>query len=196
MPKGVEEGIVKGIYPLKPHETQQGQHKIQLFGSASILRETLRAQEILAAEYNISADVWSVTSYKELRRDALETERWNMLHPTRRQKKPYIVKVLEKTDGPIVAASDYMKSLPEMIRPWVPEDMTVLGTDGFGRSDTRQALRRHFEVDAECIAVAALYALAKQGKIKREQVATAIDELGIDPAKVDPVSAGPVTTYY
>ncbi len=196
MSKGVEEGIVKGIYPLKPHETQQGQHKIQLFGSASILRETLRAQEILAAEYNISADVWSVTSYKELRRDALETERWNMLHPTRRQKKPYIVKILEKTDGPIVAASDYMKSLPEMIRPWVPEDMTVLGTDGFGRSDTRQALRRHFEVDAECIAVAALYALAKQGKIKREQVATAIDELGIDPAKVDPVSAGPVTTYY
>ena len=119
-----------------------------------------------------------------------------MLYPTRRRKKPYIVKVLEKTDGPIVAASDYMKSLPEMIRSWVPEDMTVLGTDGFGRSDTRQALRRHFEVDAECIAVAALYALAKQGKIKREQVATAIDELGIDPAKVDPVSAGPVTTYY
>ena len=119
-----------------------------------------------------------------------------MLHPTRRKKKPYIVKILEKTDGPIVAASDYMKSLPEMIRPWVPEDLMVLGTDGFGRSDTRQALRRHFEVDAECIAVGALYVLAKQGKIKREQVATAIDELGIDPAKVDPVSAGPVTTYY
>ena len=119
-----------------------------------------------------------------------------MLHPTRRQKKPYIVKVLEKTDGPIVAASDYMKSLPEMIRPWVPEDMTVLGTDGFGRSDTRQALRRHFEVDAECIAVAALYALAKQGKIKREQVDIAIEELGINPEKIDPVSAGPVTTYY
>ena len=196
MPKGVEEGIIKGIYRLKPHKVQQGQHKIQLFGSASILRETLRAQEILASEYNVSADVWSVTSYKELRRDALEAERWNMLHPTRRQKKPYITKVLEKTDGPIVAASDYMKSLPEMIRPWVPEDIFTLGTDGFGRSDTRQALRRHFEVDAECIAVAALYALAKQGKIKREQVATAIDELGIDPEKIDPVSVGPTTSYY
>ena len=196
MPEGVEEGIIKGIYPLKAHEMQQGQHKVQLFGSASILRETLRAQEILAAEYHISADVWSVTSYKELRRDALEAERWNMLHPTRRRKKPYLAKVLEKADGPIVAASDYMKALPEMIRPWVPEDLIALGTDGFGRSDTRQALRRHFEVDAECIAVAALYALAQQGKIKREQVATAIDELGIDPEKVDPISAGPVTTYY
>ena len=117
MPEGVEEGIIKGIYPLKAHEMQQGQHKVQLFGSASILRETLRAQEILAAEYNISADVWSVTSYKELRRDALEAERWNMLHPTRRRKKPYLAKVLEKADGPIVAASDYMKALPEMIRP-------------------------------------------------------------------------------
>ena len=196
MPKGVEEGIIKGIYRLKPHKTQKTQHKVQLFGSASILREVLRAQEILANEYNVSADVWSVTSYKELRTDALEAERWNMLHPTRRQKKPYITKVLEKSDGPIVAASDYMKALPEMIRPWVPEEMTVLGTDGFGRSDTRKALRRHFEVDAECIAVAALYALAKQGKIKREQVATAIDELGIDPDKINPASAGPTTSYY
>lgn len=196
MPKGIEEGIIKGIYRLKPHKAHKGQHKVQLFGSASILREILRAQEILVAEFNVSADVWSVTSYKELRRDALEAERWNMLHPTRRQKKPYIAKVLEKADGPIIAASDYMKSLPDMIRPWVPEDMTTLGTDGFGRSDTRQALRRHFEVDAESIAVGALYALAKQGKIKREQVATAIDELDIDPEKVDPVSAGSTTTYY
>ena len=195
MPEGVEEGILKGIYPLKPHKAQKGQLKLQLFGSASILRETLRAQEILAEQFNVSADVWSVTSYKELRRDALEVERWNMLHPTKRQKKPYITKVLEKADGPIVAASDYMKTLPDMVRPWVPEDMVTLGTDGFGRSDTRESLRRHFEVDAECIAVGALYALAKQGKIKREQVAQAIETLGIDPEKVDPVSAGPITTY-
>jgi pyruvate dehydrogenase E1 component len=195
MPEGVEEGIIKGIYRLKTHQPEKGQHKVQLFGSASILRETLRAQEILADRFNVSADVWSVTSYKELRRDALEVERWNMLHPTKRQKKPYITKMLEKTDGPVVAASDYMKTLPDMIRPWILEDMVSLGTDGFGRSDTRKALRRHFEVDAECIAVAALYALANQGKIKREQVAGAIDDLGIDPEKIDPVSAGPLTTY-
>ncbi|MDA0747983.1 MAG: pyruvate dehydrogenase (acetyl-transferring), homodimeric type, partial [bacterium] len=194
-PKGVEEGILKGIYRLQESNLEKGQHKVQLFGSASILRKALEAQKILSERYNVSADVWSVTSYKELRRDALETERWNMLHPTRRPRKPYITKSLEKTEGPVIAASDYMKTLPDLIRPWVPNQMQVLGTDGFGRSDSREALRRHFEVDAESITVAALYALCKQGKIEKEQVAKAIKDLGIDPEKVDPVAAGPTIAY-
>jgi pyruvate dehydrogenase E1 component len=196
MPEGATEGILKGIYKLKAGERKKGQLKLQLFGSGSILREALRAQEILADRFRVSADVWSVTSYKELRREALEVERWNMLHPAaRRPRKPYITKVLEKAEGPIVAASDYMKTLPDMIRPWIPGDLHALGADGFGRSDSREALRRHFEVDAESIAVGALYALSKQCKVEKEQVKKAIQDLGIDPEKVDPVAAGPVISY-
>ena len=192
MPEGAAEGILKGIYKFKAGERKKGWHKVQLFGSGSILRETLRAQEILADRFQVSADVWSVTSYKELRRDALETERWNMLHPTKPPRRPYIAKVLERAEGPVVAASDYMKSLPDLVRPWVPEEMQTLGTDGFGRSDTREALRRHFEVDAESTAIAALYALSKQGRLQSEQVEKAVQDLNIDPDKADPVAAGPV----
>lgn len=192
MPEGSQEGIIRGIYKLTDGDRKKGAHRVQLFGSAAILKQVLRAQEILADRYNVSGDVWSVTSYKELRQDALDCERWNMLHPTKRQRKPYITKVLEKTEGPVIAASDYMKVLPDMIRPWVPDDLFSMGTDGFGRSDSRQALRRHFEVDAESIAVGTLYALSKQGKVKRETVQKAIDELGIDAEKANPMSAGPV----
>ena len=192
MPVGVDEGILKGIYKLKDGPKKKGAVKVQLFGSGSLLSEVLRAQEILAERFNISGDVWSVTSYKELRRDALACERWNMLHPTKRQKRPYISNVLEKAEGPIIAVTDYMKILPDMIRQWVPEELYAMGTDGFGRSETRPELRRHFEVDAECIAVGALHTLAKQGKIKRETVQSAIDSLDIDPDKADPASAGPV----
>ncbi len=190
MPEGVEEGILRGIYKFK--EGGKGALKVQLFGSGGILKDVIRAQQLLADRFNVSADVWSVTSYKELRQDALAAERWNMLHPTEPQKEPYITETLENAEGPIVAASDYMKVLPDMIRPWVPEDLLALGTDGFGRSETREALRRHFEVDAESIAIGALHALAKQGRVSREDVQKAIDELGIDPDKADPASAGPV----
>jgi len=137
----------------------------------------------------VQADVWSVTSYKELRRDALACERWNLLHPTEPPRKSYLESLLAKEDGVFVAASDFMKSLPEMIQKWVPGGLFALGTDGFGRSDDREALRRHFEVDAECIAVAALSRLMHRNEMKPEQVQRAIQDLGIDPNKADPVRA-------
>jgi pyruvate dehydrogenase E1 component len=191
MPKGVEEGILKGLYKFStmPDKTKDGQPmpKAHIFGSGSILREALRAQTILAEKYAVSADVWSATSYKELRRDALAVERWNMLHPTEPPRKPYITQLLEKEEGVFVAASDYMKLVPEQAARWVPGGMYSLGTDGFGRSDTREALRRFFEVDAECITIAVLYQLAQRGTIKLAQVQKAITELGVDPEKPEPV---------
>ena len=189
IPEGAQEGILKGLYKFKVGEQRQGWPRVHLFGSGAILREALRAQTILAGQFGVSADVWSATSYKELRRDALAVERWNMLHPTKRPRKPYVTKLLEKEEGPVVAASDYMKALPDMIAPWTPGGLQALGTDGFGRSDSRAALRRHFEVDAESIAVAALYALLRQGKVKKERVEEAIRALGVDPEKPDPVTA-------
>jgi pyruvate dehydrogenase E1 component len=195
MPEGVEEGILKGIYRINEGAALDKGLKVQLFGSGSILREAQRAQTILAEKFGVSADVWSVTSYKELRREALEVDRWNMLHPTVAPKKSYIGTILEGVQGPVVAASDYMKILPDMIRPWACQPLVSLGTDGFGRSDTREALRRHFEVDAESIAVAALHALSGQGKLKNDDVEKAIRILEIDPDKADPVSCGPATTY-
>lgn len=190
MPEDTREGILRGLYKFRAADNPRakGVHKAHIFGSGSILREALRAQEILAEKYKVAADVWSATSYKELRRDALEVERWNLLHPTKKPKKPYVVRLLEKQQGPFVAATDYMKMVPEQIGRWVPGGIYALGTDGFGRSDTRQALRRFFEVDAECITIAVLSQLAKQGKIKTEQVQKAIDELGVDPDKPDPVT--------
>ena len=195
MPEGAGEGIIRGIYKLKEASLETAAHQVQLFGSGAILREAIRARSILAERYGVSAQVWSVTSYKELRRDALETERWNRLHPSEPARKPYIAEALADAAGPVVAASDYMKILPDMIRPWVPLDLVSLGTDGFGRSDTREALRRHFEVDAECIAVAALHALSSQGRIGPDRVARAIEDLGVDPAKANPVAAGPTLSY-
>jgi pyruvate dehydrogenase E1 component len=195
MPEGSEEGILKGIYKISEGDPLEGRPKAQLLGSGSILREALRAQEILADRFGVSTDVWSVTSYKELRRDALAAERWNMLHPAKRVRKPYITKALAGSEGPVIAASDNMRSLPDMVRQWLPGDLHALGTDGFGRSESREALRRHFEVDAECIALATLYALSRQGKVKKEEVSQAIADLGIDPEKADPVAAGPVISY-
>ncbi|HCR18777.1 MAG TPA: pyruvate dehydrogenase (acetyl-transferring), homodimeric type [Candidatus Latescibacteria bacterium] len=195
LPEGSEEGILKGIYKVSVGAALDSRLKVQLFGSGSILIEALRAQEILAEQFAVSADVWSVTSYKELRREALEVDRWNRLHPAAPPKKAYIASVLEGSEGPIVAASDYMKILPDMIRPWTGNPFVSLGTDGFGRSDTREALRRHFEVDAESIALAALHALSSQGKLAKEEAEKAIGSLGIDPEKADPVSCGPATSY-
>lgn len=187
MPADVEDGILKGMYKLKPAPAA-AKHRAHLLGSGPILPYVLKAQEMLAA-YDVAADVWSVTSYKELRRDALAADRWNMLHPAETPRKPYVQQLLENEEGVFVAASDYMKSLPEMIQRWVAGGLYPLGTDGFGRSDTRPALRRHFEVDAESITLATLTQLMRHGKLKPAAVQSAITRLGIDPNKIDPVLA-------
>jgi pyruvate dehydrogenase E1 component len=188
MPAGAEEGILKGLYKLKPAPEGDGNRpRLHLLGSGSLLREALRAQEILAERFGVAADVWSATSYKELRRDALAADRWNLLHPDQEPRKPYVVQLFEGDDRPIVAVTDYMKLVPDMISRWLPGRLLPLGTDGFGRSDTRDALRRFFEVDAEFVVVAALWQLAQRGAVDRCQVKRAIDELGVDPAKLDPL---------
>jgi pyruvate dehydrogenase E1 component len=186
-PKDLDtEGILRGIYKYQGAESKA---QLQLFGSGPILNETLRAQRILAEKYDVAADVWSVTSYNELRRDALAAERWNRLHPDQPARTPYIVEALDGAEGPIVAATDYMKVVPDQVAPWLPGRMETLGTDGFGRSDNREYLRRHFEVNAESITAAALSRLARCGQMDRGKAAAAIGELGIDPEKVDPARA-------
>ena len=186
MPKGAEEGIIQGMYKLSTQSAGSRKPKVQLLGSGAILRETLRAQEILADKYEVSSNVWSVTSYKELRRGAQAAERWNMLHPGEKPRRSYLEKTLKGEKGPFIAASDYVQAVPELIGRWVPGGLLAMGTDGFGRSDTREALRRFFEVDAECIAVAALCELARLEKCDEGLPAAAIKDLGIDPEKVDP----------
>jgi pyruvate dehydrogenase E1 component len=146
----------------------------------------LKAQEILAERYDVSADVWSATSYKLLRTDAIRCQRWNMLHPTQPPKKSYVENVLAKEQGAFVAVSDNIRTVPDQIAPWVPGGLFTLGTDGFGRSDTRSRLRRFFEVDAESTVIGTLYALAEKGLIGREIVAQAIKDLGVDPQKIQP----------
>src|SRR5262245_6663570 len=183
MRKGSAEGILKGLYNLRPAAVPSKLSPVHLLGSGPILREVLRAQEILGEHYGIAADVWSATSYKELRRDALDAERWNLLHPTSEPRRSYVEQLLGKEKGIFLAASDYMKLVPEMIGRWVPGGLYSLGTSGFGRSEDRTTLRRFFEVDAECITVAALSQLARRGEIKPGQVAEAIKDLGIDPEK-------------
>jgi pyruvate dehydrogenase E1 component len=190
MPEGCREGVLKGMYKFRPSQLQKSPYKtkIHLLGSGSILLSALHAQKILAERYNVAADVWSVTSYKELRRDALECERWNRLHPTAPRKKSYVEKLLAKESGAFVAVSDYMKCWPEFIQRWVPGGLIPLGTDGFGRSENRQALRRFFEVDAEFVTLTALEQLAQRGELPYDAVEKAIRELGIDPEKPDPVT--------
>jgi pyruvate dehydrogenase E1 component len=189
MPKGVEEGIIKGIYKYKATEGKKAD--VHLFGSGPIFNEALKAQEILAEKYGVQADVWSVTSYNELRREALAVERWNRLHPAEKAKTPYILSVLEKAkaEGPIVAASDYMKAIPDQLAPWLGTRLIALGTDGFGRSDNRQHLRRHFEINAESIVTAALSRLARDGKFDAKKAQKAFAELGVDQEKMDPAKA-------
>ena len=147
MPEGSAEGILKGIYLFRKSELAKPKARVQLLGSGSILTEALKAQQILAEKYSVAADVWSVTSYNELRREALKVERWNRLHPAEPAKKPYVQQTLEGTEGPIVAASDYMKVVQDQISQWLAGRFVSLGTDGFGRSDNRAHLRRHFEID-------------------------------------------------
>jgi pyruvate dehydrogenase E1 component len=189
MPEGASKGIVKGIYRFRSREAGGGERKVQLLGSGAILREALRAQDILAERFGVASDVWSVTSYNQLYRDALAAERWNRLHPTAPPRRGYIEEVFAGQYGPFIAASDYVRAVPGRIAGWVPGGLTVLGTDGFGRSDSRPALRRFFEVDAECIAVAALHELCRLGHIDAEDVAQAIRNLQVSPEKVEPMTA-------
>jgi len=186
MPKGCEEGILRGVYRYRA--ARNGKAVVQLFGSGPILNEAVRAQEILE-KYGVNADVWSVTSYNELRRDALSAERWNRLHPTEAEKKPYILTAIEGAEGPIIAATDYMKVVPDQLSPWLPERLVTLGTDGFGRSDDRQHLRRHFEINAESIATAALSRLAREGKFDAKKAQKAFEELGVSTEAKDPATA-------
>jgi pyruvate dehydrogenase E1 component len=187
MPAGAEPGILQGLYKFKAAPKGR-KHKAHIFGSGPLLREALRAQAILAEQYDVSADVWSATSYKLLRGDALRVKRWNMLHPTAPKKQSYLETTLQNEEGVFVAVSDYMKMVPDQIAPWVPGGLMTLGTDGFGRSDTRPSLRRFFEVDAELIVVATLSALYQKGSLPGESVQAAINNLGINPEKPFPFS--------
>ncbi|TWU40090.1 Pyruvate dehydrogenase E1 component [Novipirellula aureliae] len=191
MPDGAEVGILKGMYRLPSRSPIQatGAVRPQLFGSGSLLPETLRAQEILAEKFGIESDVWSVTSYCRLRRDALAVDRDNALHPDRPKRQSYLEEMLDGMNGPIIAVTDYIKLVPDQIRQWVPGQYMTLGTDGFGRSDTREALRRHFEVDAEHIAYAALRALSKSSDFEPAKLSSAMDILNIDPQSMDPATA-------
>jgi pyruvate dehydrogenase E1 component len=186
MPKGAEEGIRRGIYQLtKP---AKGKPDIHLWGSGAILGEALKAQKILAEKYNVASDVYSVTSYGELRRDAIATDRWNRLHPASAEKTCYIAEQFAGDDLPIVAASDYMRTLPDSLAPWLNGRMTTLGTDGFGRSEDRAHLRSFFEVSAEAIAAAALSKLARTGKFDKRKIKKAFDDLGINPEAPNPAT--------
>jgi pyruvate dehydrogenase E1 component len=187
MPKGAKDGILKGMYKFNSSSKKNSKLKANLFGSGTIMNEVLKAQEILEQDYRIAADVWSVTSYKEVRRDALDVERWNMLNPTKKQKEAYITELFKNNDGVFVAASDYLKALPDTIAKWLPKPLASLGTDGFGRSASRAALRDFFEVDAKHIVFAALGELAKEGKIKNTVLDKAKKGLGINPDKLNPL---------
>ncbi|MGH8303941.1 MAG: transketolase-like TK C-terminal-containing protein, partial [Steroidobacteraceae bacterium] len=183
LPKGSEAGILKGAYLLR---AGKGKLRTTLLGSGTILRECLEAAKILEADYGVRADVFSVTSFSELRREALDCERWNLFHAGQAPRAPYVQQCLKDAQGPFIAATDYVRTVPDQIRQWVPGRYVSLGTDGFGRSDSRAALRRHFEVDRNHIAVAALKALADEGKLEAAAVTAAMKALGVDPAKPDP----------
>ena len=187
MPENCRDGILRGMY--KYQAAAEGSAKVQLFGSGPILNEAVRAQRILAEKYSVPADVWSVTSYNQLRRDALATERWNRLHPSEPEKRPYVLAALGEAEGPIVAATDYMKAVPDQLAPWLGRRLVTLGTDGFGRSDNREFLRRHFEVNAESIVAAALSRLARENAFDVSRAQQALAELGVDAEKLDPAIA-------
>ncbi|HKD05172.1 MAG TPA: pyruvate dehydrogenase (acetyl-transferring), homodimeric type [Bryobacteraceae bacterium] len=189
MPEGSEEGILKGIYLFRKSDLAKPKARVQLLGSGPIVNEALKAAQILAERYSVAADVWSVTSYNELRREALGAERWNRLHPAEPAKKAYVQSVLEGAEGPIIAASDFMKVVQDQIAPWLPGRFVSLGTDGFGRSDNRTYLRKHFEIDAPAIVVASLSRLARDGKFDAKKAAKAISEMEMNPEKADPAHA-------
>ncbi len=189
MPGDVREGILKGMYRYRAASNTDSKLRAQLFGSGAILNEALRAQEILAEKYGVAADVWSVTSYKALYSDGIETDRWNRLHPGKKARVPYVTECLADAPGVLVAATDYLKTLPSMISQWVPRRMATLGTDGFGRSEGRASLREFFEVDSRFIALATLNELFLDGKIEAAVVEKAIADLGINAEKPNPVNS-------
>jgi pyruvate dehydrogenase E1 component len=189
MPEGIEPEILKGMYRFSTKEAGEGRPHVQLFGAGAILRSVLKAQDMLVEKYGVSSTVWSVTSWTQLRRDAHAVERWNMLHPDQPRKTCFIEEKLQGAKGPCIAASDYVRAVPEQISPWVPGGLYALGTDGLGRSESRGTLRRHFEVDAECVTIATLYQLARRGEYAAADVAKAINDLGVNPEKIDPYFA-------
>jgi pyruvate dehydrogenase E1 component len=199
---GIRQGILKGLYRYKTSEKKDAKLRAQLLGSGTIMFEVLKAQAILEKDYGVAVDVWSVTSYKELYREANDCARWNMLHPTQKPKVPYVTQTLQGASGPFIAASDYMKVLPESISQWVPGKLVSLGTDGFGRSENRASLRDFFEVDAKHIVLATLHALAEERSSEKSGDKTsgaqaispkllekAIRDLGIDPEKRNPATS-------
>ncbi len=187
--KNIQDGILKGLYKFKSSELKDSKLKVQLFGSGTILNRVLDAQKLLADKYNVAADVWSVTSYKELHYDAAQTQRWNMFHPDKKAKEAYVTQALKNAQGPVIAASDYVRALPESISKWIPQPMFSLGTDGFGRSDGRKHLRDFFEVDERYIAFAALYMLFQSGTMEAKVLKNAIKELQLDPEKANPFTS-------
>ena len=186
-PKGIDEGLLRGIYRFSeaPKLTKRAR-KVRLVGSGAILQTVIAAQALLAEKFGVAAEVYSAPSFPLLRREALDIDRWNRLHPAEQPRVPYVAKVLGADGGPVIAASDWMATLPQGVEPWVPATFVALGTDGFGRSDTRESLRSYFEVDAPHVAAAAMSALARDGQISGEDAAAAIAKLGIDPDKADP----------
>lgn len=187
MPKGAEQGILQGMYLFRSGGKQRSKSHVQLLGSGTILREVIAAAEILEKDYKISADIWSVTSFNQLRREALAVSRHNLLHPDEPARLSYVETCLKDREGPVIASTDYMKIVADQIREFIPGRYFVLGTDGFGRSDTREKLRQFFEVDRHYVVIAALKALADEGKIPSSQVTKAIRTFAIDPDKPEPV---------
>ena len=188
MPVGVEEGIIKGIYKLKDGKKSAKKKRVQLMGAGSILREVEAAAELLRENHGVESDIWSVTSINELAREGRRIDRWNMTHPDQEPKKAYLTEQLESADGPFVISTDYIKAYSEQLRPYMPGPYYVLGTDGFGRSDSRAKLRQFFEVDRYYVTVASLKALADAGKIDVKEVLEAMKKYGIDPDKADPMT--------
>jgi len=191
MPAGSEEGIIKGMYLLKDAgKPKKGELRVQLLGSGTILREVIAAADLLDADFGIKADIWSCTSFTELARDGVDAERWNRFHPeAKAPRKPWVTQQLEGRQGPAIAATDYVRAFANQIREYVPMRYTVLGTDGYGRSDTRENLRRHFEVDRFHVAHAAIAALAADGKLTAKDVARAIKLYKLDADKPNPLLA-------
>jgi pyruvate dehydrogenase E1 component len=189
MPEGAREGILRGIYRFRQSQKKDAKLRAQLMGSGSILLEVIKAAEILEDKFGVATDIWSVTSYKELYKDGNDAERWNMLHPTEKPRVPYVTQQLANTEGVLVAASDYVKAMPESISQWMPRPLVALGTDGFGRSEGRASLRDHFEVDAKFIVLATLTALLREKKIEAQVVQKAIKDLGINVNKPNPMFA-------
>jgi pyruvate dehydrogenase E1 component len=189
LPKGaaVKNGIIKGMYLLKNGGKKK--NKVQLLGSGTILLEVIAAADLLMDDWGVDADIWSCTSFNELSREAIDTDRWNRLHPLEKAKVPYIVQQLKGHRGPVIAATDYIRQYPDQVREWISSSYTVLGTDGFGRSDTRKNLRKHFEVNAHHVVIAALKTLVDDGTIAAAKVDEAIKKYGIDTEKLNPIKA-------